>query len=235
MLVTGPIYDFDGKFVGVVASEIDMEPIYRLIQNTTGMGETGETLVGKKIGDEVVFLNPLRHDPDAAFNRKAGIGSDKAIPMQKAVRGENGIGLSVDYRGEEIIACWNHIPLLNWGFVAKIDQSEAFAPAISLKNYIIIFSIALTFLLVGFAFWISKKFIDPLKSLGKLTDRVATGDFSVYPKVKTEDEVGQLTYSFIDMSKQLEKSITKLQNEITERKRAAEALIIAKQEAGSCQ
>jgi len=224
MLVTAPAYDFDGKLVGVIALEIDMMPIYRLIQDTTGMGETGETLVGKKIGNDVVFLNPLRHDPDSALKRKVVIGSKEAIPIQEAVRGVHGIGLSVDYRGEEIIACWRHIPLLNWGFVAKIDQSEAFAPVISLRNYITIFSIALTFLLVGFTFWISKNFIDPLKSLNKLTGRVAMGDFSVYPKVKTEDEVGQLTDSFIDMSKQLEKSITKLQNEITERKRAAEAL-----------
>jgi len=29
-------------------SEVDMADIYRLIQDVTGLGETGETLVGKK-------------------------------------------------------------------------------------------------------------------------------------------------------------------------------------------
>jgi len=224
MLVTAPAYGSDGKFAGVIALEIDMAPIYKLIQDTTGLGKTGETLIGQQIGNAIIFLNPLRHDPDAAFNRKVTIGSDEAIPAQEAARGLNGIGLSVDYRGEEVIARWRHIPLLNWGLVAKIDRKEAFAPVVSLRNYIAVFSIFLTFLLVWLAFWISKKLIDPLKSLNKLTDRISLGDFSVYPEIKTEDEVGQLSNAFLTMSRKLEKSITNLQAEISDRKQAEEAL-----------
>ncbi len=74
MLVTAPSYDFDGRLAGVIALEIKMAPVYRLIQDTTGLGKTGETLIGKKTGNEVVFLNPLRHDPDATLNRKVIIG-----------------------------------------------------------------------------------------------------------------------------------------------------------------
>ena len=224
MLVTAPAYGFDGKFAGVIALEIDMAPIYKLIQDTTGLGKTGETLIGQQIGNAIVFLNPLRHDPDAAFNRKVTIGSDEAIPTQEAARGLDGIDLSVDYRGEKVIARWRHIPSLNWGLVAKIDREEAFAPVVSLRNYIAVVSILLTFLLVGLAFWISKKLIDPLKSLNKLTDRISLGDFSVYPEIKTVDEVGQLSNAFIQMSRKLEKSITSLKGEISERKQAEEAL-----------
>lgn len=224
MLVTAPAYGFDGKFVGVIALEIDMAPIYKLIQDTTGLGKTGETLVAKKIGNAIIFLNPLRHDPDAALNRKVTIGSDEAVPTQKAVRGLDGIGLSVDYRGEAVIAHWHHIPLLNWGFVAKIDQKEAFAPVVSLRNYIAVFSTFLTLLLVGLAFWISKKLIDPLRSLNKLTGQISLGDFSIHPEIETEDEVGQLSNAFINMSRKLEESITSLKAEISDRRQAEEAL-----------
>jgi PAS domain S-box-containing protein len=218
MLITAPIHDFNGEFAGVIALEIDMDPIYRLIQDRTGLGETGETLVGKIIGNEAVFLNPLRHDPDAALNRKVSLGSDEAIPLQQAVQGLRGIGLSVDYRGEEVIAHWHHIPITGWGLVAKIDQREAFVSIISFRNYIILFSISLIFLLVGVAFWISKKIVDPLNSLNKFTDRVSKGNFSDYPEVKTEDEIGQLAASFIDMAQKLEKLIMKLEGEIIDRK-----------------
>jgi PAS domain S-box-containing protein len=224
MLVTAPAYGFDGKFVGVIALEIDMAPIYKMIQDTTGLGKTGETLVAKKIGNAIIFLNPLRHDPDAALNRKVTIGSDEAVPTQKAVRGLDGIGLSVDYRGEAVIAHWHHIPLLNWGLVAKIDQKEAFAPIVSLRNYIAVFSIFLTLLLVGLAFWISKKLVDPLRSLNKLTGQISLGDFSIHPEIETEDEVGQLSNAFINMSRKLEESITSLKAEISDRRQAEEAL-----------
>ncbi len=29
--------------------------------------------------------------------------------------------LSLDYRGKKVIAVWQHMPLLDWGIVAKID------------------------------------------------------------------------------------------------------------------
>ena len=133
MLITAPIDDFEGKFMGVIAFEVYMDPIYQLIQNATGLGETGETLLGKRVDKEAIFLNPLRHDHDAALDRKVIIGSDKAFPIQAAVQGQNGSGYSVDYRGKEILAVWRHIPSLNWGMVAKIDQEEALASVSRLK------------------------------------------------------------------------------------------------------
>ena len=136
MLVTAPI-NYNGKFIGVVAFEIDMRPIYNLIQSTLGLGETGETLIGKfELPHEgfdkkhVMFLNSLRHDPDAALKRRVVLGSNYAVPIQEAALGKRGSGYSVDYRGKEIIANWRYISERDWGIVAKIDAKEAFGPKI---------------------------------------------------------------------------------------------------------
>ncbi|MEE9166980.1 MAG: ATP-binding protein [Candidatus Neomarinimicrobiota bacterium] len=224
MMVSAPIYDFDGMFAGVAVLEIDMTPIYRMIQDTAGLGETEETLIGQRIDNEVVFLSPLRHDPDAALTRKVAMGSDIAVPMQKAVQGLRGVDLSVDYRGEEVIAHWQYLPSLNWGLVGKIDQREAFAPVMSLRRTLIVFSISLTFLLIGLSYWASRRLTDPINSLRELANRISSGDFSVYPEVKSDDEVGRLSDTFIEMARELEISITELQGEIAERKRAEEEL-----------
>lgn len=48
MLVTAPIFDFDKSFIGVLTFEINMEPIYEFIQDVTGLGESGGTLIVKK-------------------------------------------------------------------------------------------------------------------------------------------------------------------------------------------
>ena len=50
ILITAPVHDFDGNFVGVLALEINMASIFKLVQDSTGMGETGETLVAKERG-----------------------------------------------------------------------------------------------------------------------------------------------------------------------------------------
>ena len=71
MLVTAPAFDFNSVSIGVIAFEVDMTTVYKLVQDAIGLGNTGETLIGKKIGNQVVFLNPLRHDPNAALVRTA--------------------------------------------------------------------------------------------------------------------------------------------------------------------
>ena len=34
MLITAPAFDFNGAFIGVIAFEVDMTSIYKLIQDT---------------------------------------------------------------------------------------------------------------------------------------------------------------------------------------------------------
>jgi hypothetical protein len=138
MLVTAPIQSPGGKFPSVIAYEINMAPMYELIQDSTGLGLTGETLIARKIGDKALFLNPLRHDSGAALKRTAIIGERQAIPIQEALKGNEGFGLSVDYRSKEVIAAWRHIPALGWGMVAKIDVAEAFEPVTELRDFFFI-------------------------------------------------------------------------------------------------
>ena len=90
--------------------------------------------MGKKIGNQVVYLNPLRHDPNAALKRNISIGEEIGGPMQEAVQGRNGAGQLIDYRGKKVIAAWRYIPSLDWGMVAKIDTDEAFADVTNLRK-----------------------------------------------------------------------------------------------------
>ncbi|MFQ5580949.1 MAG: cache domain-containing protein, partial [Nitrospiria bacterium] len=128
LLVTGPLHDTSGKWLGLIAFELDMAPIYHFIQDTSGLGLTGETLLGRKVGKDALFLSPLRHDKTPILQRKARIGSKTAFPILEAVQGREGQGLAMDYRPKKIIAAWRYIPLLDWGMVAKIDTEEAFEP-----------------------------------------------------------------------------------------------------------
>lgn len=86
MLVTAPAFDFDGVFRGVIAFEVDMAPIYKIIQDVTGLGSTGEILIGRKTGNQVEFLNPLRHDPKAALIRKATMEIQPHSPSSRPFR-----------------------------------------------------------------------------------------------------------------------------------------------------
>ncbi len=213
MLITGPAHDFSGEFIGVIAFEIDMGPIYEFIQDTTGLGVTGETLLGKKVGNNALFLNTLRHDVGAAMKRKVVIGSDEAIPVQEAVQGIDGAGISIDYRGKEIIAVWKHIPSLNWGLVAKIDAEDAFAPIRSYGYKIIGIAFTIAFIVAIVAYLVSKRISNPIMQLTHSTDKIANGDLTHRINIDSQSEIGLLADSFNKMTNELQISLSKKDDE----------------------
>lgn len=170
LLAAGPVTDFSGAFVGLVVFEIDAQELFALIQDTTGLGETGETQIAQLFsregegksptpdsvahnGDRVVFLNPLRFDANAAFVREEIFGTHAPKPAQLAVSGKSGEGISTDYRNEKVLAAWRYIPSRNWGLVAKIDYREVIAPANALLVGYFLTTI-LFFILVVMISWI---------------------------------------------------------------------------------
>jgi hypothetical protein len=163
MLAAAPVLDFEKKLVGLVVLEIDARELYAIVQDTTGLGKTGETLLGElfakdgkrkmdslpQLGDYVVFINPLRFDSDAAFVQKEIFSNEPLRPLQLAVSGKNGFGISQDYRGKEVLAVWRYIPSLNWGLVTKIDYSEVVFPIkILLIEFVLIITASLIFVFI---------------------------------------------------------------------------------------
>lgn len=217
MIIASPATDFDGNFIGVIALEVDMDPIFELIQDTTGLGETGETLIAQRVSDSALILNPLRHDPDAALKRTITIGSDESIPMQKAVNEQDGSGISTDYRDEEIIAAWRYIPSLEWGLVAKIDTSEAFAPVQKLLIQIVIIGLIIAFLAVIITFFFARIISTPIskaiKTLQSSSSQLASSSQEVSSGVQQVSSASQqMAASAQEQTKQVEESGKVIQN-----------------------
>lgn len=227
MLVTAPATDFDGIFRGVIAFEVDMTPVYKIIQDVTGLGNTGEVLVGRRIDNHVEFLNPLRHDPKSALVRKVTIGDRTSLPIQQAVQGNTGSGLSIDYRGEQVIAAWRYIPSMQWGLVAKIDAREAFADVISLRNLVLIILLIVLVLTGIMSFSIAQSISGPINVLVKGAAIIGSGNLEHKVGMNLKDEVGSLSRSFDKMTNDLKTTLAsrdELNREITVRKQIDEAL-----------
>ena len=87
----------ENRQVGVVALHLNNDELFRVIHDFTGLGETGETVLTRVAGEDVMFVTPLRHDPQAAFRLMVPVGGSQAVPTQRAARGYRGEGLTVDY------------------------------------------------------------------------------------------------------------------------------------------
>jgi PAS domain S-box-containing protein len=227
MFAITPIQSFANQYVGAAVFEIDMAPIYRLIQDTTGLGVTGETMIARKMGDGALFLNPLRHDPNAALQRKVVFGDKRAITIQQSLTGRDGIGVSIDYRGKKVIAAWRYLPSLHWGMVAKIDASEAFEPVAALRGFVIILLVVVLIIELFLSVMVSKSISDPIRSLMAGTEAVGAGDLDYKVGTSAEDEIGQLGSAFDQMTQKLKRitaSRDELDSEVKARKKAEKAL-----------
>ena len=207
----------NGNFIGEVVIEIDMGPIYSFIQDTTGLGKTGEALIAKREGNEAVFLSPLRNDPEAALTKRVSFNDSVAHPAQMAARGEDGSGITRDYQGTEVLAAWRYIPFLRWGLVTKITADEAFAPIAQLRTFFMAAGFFVVALGAIAALAISKTITGPLRSLQEGAEAIAGGDLDRHVGTNARDEVGQLSRAFDVMT-------DALVHDITERKYAEEKI-----------
>jgi len=217
----------DGDTIGTIALQVENKEAYELMQNYTGLGKTGETLIGLKIGNEAVFANPLRHDPQAAFTRKIALGSTEALPIQKAVQGKKGSGLSMDYRREEILAVWRYLPSPRWGMVVKIDTKEAFASVARIRNWSLFIGIITAFVVMIVVLFISNSISSPIQSLQRGAEIIGNGNLDYKVGTDKSDEIGQLSRAFDRMTENLKTttvSRNELASEITERRKTEDKL-----------
>ena len=125
--------------IGAVVFCIDpAQYLYPLLQSSPMPSETAETLLVERDGDQVLFLNELRHQKDTAFKLRIPL-SQQEVPAVMAVTGKEGIVEGKDYRGVEVLAVLKHIPDSPWYLVAKIDISEALAAWRSRASMILAF------------------------------------------------------------------------------------------------
>lgn len=106
--------------------------LFHALQVWPGPSASGETLLFRRDGDKILFLNELRHRKDSALNLRV----PQAAPMLLAaqvLRGETRPGSPVeglDYRGVAVLGMVQAIPDTDWFLIAKLDQAEVYAEAI---------------------------------------------------------------------------------------------------------
>lgn len=186
--------------IGILVSRVDLcKSFFPSVQDTTGLGETGETLIVNK---DVIALNELRWHEDAPLKLKI-----KAQPAFMASQGYNGITETTDYRGEKVLSAFAYIPKTGWGFVAKRDLEEIYAPIRRmLNNLLILFTI--TAIIIYFVSRIlANSLTKPLISMVEVSNKIQSGDFSARNKIYNNDEIGYLADSYNKMTDSIESKI----------------------------
>ncbi len=207
--VAAPVLD-GGKALGVLIAEINSREINAAVNDYTGLGETGETVLVGKFGEQATFLTEVRNVQAPAFEQKVGIGSGQDYAIEQAIQGKSGSGIARDYRGQQVLASWDYLPSLQGGLVVKIDTQEAFEPIEQLKNilFVIVFFTLLVVALAALS--LARSISRPIVQLTEFTQRIGKGEINQTIVLKERNEIGTLAQAFNDMLVKIREANEKL-------------------------
>ena len=114
-----------GQPLGTVLLVSDAsQTLFPLVTREVVPTRTGETVLVRREGNEIIYFSPLRHIPVGSPNLRFPLSS-APITARRALENRVAFQEFKDYRGVSVLAATQHIPLTGWGLVRKIDRSEA--------------------------------------------------------------------------------------------------------------
>lgn len=194
-----PIYG-ENRILGALAIQVNRSRILKNLSNYRGLGKTGEYVAARlsKNGDLLPAIN-MRFQPEALHNEFRFPHRDR-LPTYLATTGNNGYGVTTDYRGQEVVAAWSYVPSLRWGLVAKIDIDEVLMPINELRFYsiLVMFFVGLGILL--FILSSIRRIVEPIERLTKGVQRFSDGATPDAIEVNVHNEIGKLAQTFNQMA-----------------------------------
>jgi len=113
---------------------LEMRPngyLFPFIQSWPLPSATGETLLIRREGDDIVYLNELRHRQGSALILRQPVDVPDSMAAQ-ALHTQEGLIGGQDYRRIRVLAVALPVPEVPWTLIAKVDEEEAVASIRSL-------------------------------------------------------------------------------------------------------
>jgi len=177
---------YDGKVDVVVALQLSLDAINRVMQQRDGMGKTGETyLVGSdKLMRSDSFLDPVNHTVKASFANPQ-MGSVNTEATLAALAGKTDQKIIIDYNGNPVLSAFTPLKVgdTTWVMIAEIDEAEAFAAVNMLKWLIGVIAVVGIAAIIAVALLITRSITKPvnriIEGLNEGADQVSSASGQV--------------------------------------------------------
>jgi PAS domain S-box-containing protein len=154
-----PVKNYENKgtpVIGLIVLRIDpYKVLYPLVQSWPVTSKTSETLLFRAEGDEIVYLNELRHIKNTGPFLRRSVTQEK-LAAALALQGIRESTDAIDYRGVPVIASMKKVPDSPWYMVAKVDREEilnALNDKVGLISLVVILFILTTGSFLGILWW----------------------------------------------------------------------------------
>lgn len=201
--IAAPVFDGENR-IGVAMFQMPIAKINSIMEERTGLGETGETYA---VGPDHLFRN------DSRFKKEMGANTTiintkhpvKTEAANGALAGETGIRVIDDYRNVKALSSWGPITVfdgngrkddaINWALVSQIGYEEVRNPSKQMANTTVLLALLAAGFVAVVSYFFSKSVTKQTDSISNMLGGIGMGDFESRAEVLSEDELGTLALS----------------------------------------
>lgn len=194
--IAQPIQNHAGETSLYIALQLPLEGISNIMGVRDGMGDTGESyLVGEdyKMRSDS-FLDAKGHSVKASFAGTVAANGVDSSAVKKALAGNQGTDLIIDYNGNLVLSSYDLIQFenFNWAVLSEVDEAEAFA-SIKRNIYLVAAIMLLSLLSVALVGYLAaRRIAQPISAVSDIATQISNGNLTANISVNSSDEVGAL-------------------------------------------
>ncbi len=186
--IATPLLNEKGKVEGVLAFQMPIDRINRVMQVNAGLGKTGQSYL---VGNDMLMRS------DSRFSQDSTILSQKVeTPAVKAaLRGESGAMETTTYDGRVVESAFLPLDFLGSRFavIAEITRDELFAPVAGMRNQMLLIGIAVLIVIGLAGLYVARSIVNPLSAITETMKKMAAGELKLtVPFRERQDEIGEM-------------------------------------------
>ncbi len=180
-----------GKTVGVVALQMPLASINKIMQERSGLGESGETFL---VGKDYLMRSDSRFEKESTVLKK----EVKTQASEAALSGKSACEVVPDYRGTLVWSCYDKLDIkgVDWVMLAEVDEEEADQARASVQNMVLILVGICAAIVLVIAVFFSRSISKPLTGMSGIAGELAKGNIDQEIEVNSKDEIGELGTAF---------------------------------------
>lgn len=168
----------DDVVVGKVQVTLSADELLRTTADTTGLGQTGETLLtARNRQGEAYLLTPLRHRPEFYLQPLRELSSPFAASLD--AKSNATLEVASDYRDTVTMVALRPLPTLDWQLAVKMDHAEILAPVSDFRTTVAMAAISLLIAALLLGVLIARAIAGPVTRLAEESRRILGGEYDL--------------------------------------------------------
>tara|TARA_Y100001934_G_scaffold162230_1_gene193486 strand:- start:120 stop:2573 length:2454 start_codon:yes stop_codon:yes gene_type:complete len=215
--IANPIRRND-QTIGVLAFQMPIAGINRIMHVTAGMGESGETYL---VGGDYLMRSDSRFSQDSTI-LKVKVQSPS---VDSALAGNDGLRTADDYRGISVLSAYQPIKFRGtvWALLSEMDTEEVLGPVVEMRTSMLIIGLISALLVALIGYMLAASFTTPLTRLSEAFSRFGRNRVvDDVPYTDRPNEIGAMAREFDGVIHDITKYI--------EAQKQAEAVVAEKEE-----